>query len=134
MVIAAFAAVVVFFPAEGRVLVPLHTIVDELLGQAAFLLPLGLTLIGVLALVRRMFPGYSLPGSRLAGVAVLAIALLVGEPLLGDSTGLIGDWLTGFLTELLGAPITGALTLVLVAAGIALLFDVKIKRRSLAAS
>lgn len=135
ILIAAFTAVVVFFPAEGHVLVPLHSVVVELLGHAAFLLPLGLALVGCLALLRRAFPHYNLPPRRLAGVGLLVIALLAGEPLFGSSTGLLGDWLSGFLTDLLGAPTTIALTLLLVAVGAVFVFDLKLRKgRRVAAS
>src|SRR5947207_2779321 len=41
---AAVASVVVFFPAEGRVLVPVHATIEFLLGRMSFVLPLGLGL------------------------------------------------------------------------------------------
>jgi hypothetical protein len=118
---------VVFFPAEGRVLVPAHDALAALLGQATFVLPLGLGLAGLLGLVRRARPDVVLPRRRLVGVAVITLALLPSERLLGQSTGIVGNWLTGFLIDLLGGPVTVALILIAVGVGAALTFDVKLK-------
>jgi hypothetical protein len=128
LVAAAFAAVIVFLPPEGRVMVPLHTAVDTLLGGASFLLPLALLFVGVVLLVRRRRPDVVLPTRRLVGVGVLAIAVFPSERLLGGSTGLIGDWLEGLLIDLLGGPATVVLLLLLVGVGAALTFGVRFTR------
>jgi hypothetical protein len=122
--VAAVVAVVVFFPAEGHVLKPIHGALESLFGHAAFVLPLGLTFAGALALVRRARPNLPLPERRMVGLGLITVALLPADELLGQSTGLLGEWFTGFLLELLGAPLTIAFVLALVAAGVALTFDV----------
>jgi hypothetical protein len=131
--LAAVAAVVVFFPAEGRVLVPLHAGLDGLLGETAFVLPLGLTLAASLFLARHSRPTFKLPARRLIGLVVITIALLPAERLLGQSTGLVGEWFTGFLLDLLGGPITVSLTLALVILGSALAFNLEPSRIPIAA-
>jgi hypothetical protein len=120
-------AVVVFFLAEGRLLLPMHQALEALLGQATFLLPLGLGLAGVVGLVRRAQPNVVLPIRRLGGLAVIALALLPGERLLGESTGILGNWLTGLLLELLGGPLSVALILIVLGIGVVLTFGVKFK-------
>src|SRR3954449_12152566 len=94
--LAAVAFVVVFFPAEGRVLVPVHEGLNRLLGQSAFVIPLGLTLAATLGLARKARPGVELPAWRLVGLGTITIALLPAEHLLGGSTGVLGEWFTGF--------------------------------------
>jgi hypothetical protein len=121
----AIVVVLVFFPAEGRVLVPIHAALGALLGQATFVLPLGLTLLSLLALARRLRPDLQLPARRLTGLGVIAIALLPADHLFGQSTGLVGDWFTGTLTNLVGGPLTIALTFGLVLLGSALAFNVR---------
>ena len=134
LVSGAMAAVVVFFPAEGRVLAPLHEGVERLLGQAGFLLPVGLAFVGLVLAIRRVRPGAALPTRRLAGLALLALAVLPAERLLGHSTGALGEWLTAFLLDLLGGPLTVALTLVVVVAGASLALAVNWPGRVRAAS
>ncbi|MBV8717627.1 MAG: hypothetical protein JO020_26295 [Chloroflexi bacterium] len=130
---AAVLSVIVFFPAEGRVLVPLHDVMDALLGQATFVLPLGCALAAALGYARRTRPGVALPRRRLAGLGLITIALLPAEHLLGQSTGLVGQWFTGFLLDLLGAPVAIAFITALAAVGALLAFDVRRWRRPLAA-
>jgi uncharacterized membrane protein YeaQ/YmgE (transglycosylase-associated protein family) len=130
LIAAAVAAVVVFFPAEGRVLAPVHAAIEELLGRASFLLPLGLLFVGVLLAVRRVRPSVALPTRRLLGVALLAVAVLPAEHLLGYSTGLVGEWLAGVLLETLGPPLTIVITLVLVAIGAILALSIKLPRQA----
>jgi hypothetical protein len=131
--VAAIMAVVVFFPAEGRVLAPLHAVLDALLGQATFILPAGVALTGGIAFARRARPGLPLPRRRLAGLAVITIALLPAERLLGQSTGLVGEWFTGFLLALFGTPLAIVFTVALIAIGFVLTFDVRRWRLRLAA-
>src|SRR5262245_51154218 len=90
----AIVVVLVFFPAEGLVLAPVHVGLNALFGQTTFVLPLGLALLSALALARRMSPRLTLPRWRLAGLSLMTIALLPADRLLGQSTGLVGDWLT----------------------------------------
>src|SRR5689334_17476500 len=123
--LAAVAAVIVFFPAEGRVLVPVHEGLDRLLGQSAFVIPLGLALAAMLGLVRKARPMVGLPVRRLVGLGVITIALAPAERLLGGSTGLLGEWFTGVLVDVLGRPVTVALLLVLVTLGASLAFNFK---------
>jgi hypothetical protein len=120
----AIMLVLVFFPAEGRVLVPMHAALGALLGQTAFVLPLGLALVSGLAFARRLQPTLTFPRWRLVGLGLITIALLPADRLLGQSTGLVGDYLTGSLVSVLGGPLTIALTCVLVTVGSALAFNV----------
>ena len=134
LVSGAMAAVVVFFPAEGRVLAPLHEGVERLLGQAGFLLPLGLVFVGLVLAIRRVRPSMTLPTRRLTGLALLALAVLPAERLLGYSTGVLGDRVTGLLLNVLGAPLTVTLTLVVVVAGAGLALAINLPGRMRAAS
>lgn len=132
LLFAAVAAVIVFFPPEGRIMAPVHDAVEVLLGRAAFIVPLGLTLAGALGLVRRLRPGLSLPRRRLAGLALIALATVAGDHLMGSSTGVVGEWFTDFMVELIGTPLTTLLVVGLVSAGVVLTFD--LRKRALAAS
>jgi hypothetical protein len=130
---AAILAIVTFLPSEGRVLAPLHGLLDGLLGQATFLLPLGCALAAALGFVRRERPSLPLPKRRLVGLGLITIALLPADRLLGQSTGLIGEWFTGFLLELFGAPLAIAVIAALVTAGVLLAFDIRRWRGRVAA-
>ncbi len=123
--LAAVVAVIAFFPAEGRVMVPLHNALDGLLGRATFVVPFGLALTGVIALARRARPDLRVPRRRLIGLGVLALAVLPSDRLLGASTGVIGEWLTAFLVDLVGGPLTVALVVAVVSAGAVLTFGVR---------
>jgi hypothetical protein len=131
LVVAAVSAVIVFFPAEGSVLTPLHDAFDLLLGHLAFIVPLSLALAGTLGLALRSRPDLRLPRRRLAGLGLITLSLLPGDHLLGMSTGVVGDWFTGFMLDLLGEPLAALLVVGLVSAGIALTFDVR--KRAVAA-
>jgi len=131
--LAALVAVVVFFPAEGLILTPLHSATASLFGSSAFVLPLGLALLGGVAFARRARPGLALPTRRFVGLGLITIGLLPAEDLLGQSTGMVGEWFTGFLLALLGGPVAVALTLGVLMAGSALAFDLKHWRRRVAA-
>jgi hypothetical protein len=128
LVAAAVAAVIVFWPPEGRVLAPLPDAFEGLLGQAAFLVPLGLVLPGAFGLVRRARPGLALPRRRLVGLALIALALLPAERLMGDSTGLLGNWLTDVFVDLFGSPLTVVAIVTLVGVGVLLAFDINVRR------
>ena len=78
--------------------------------------------------IRRVRPSTALPTRRLTGLALLAIAVLPAERLLGYSTGLIGDWLAGFLLDIFGRPLTAFVTLVVVAVGATLAMAVRFPR------
>jgi hypothetical protein len=129
----AILAVVVFFPAEGRVLVPVHAGLTALLGQMVFVLPLGLTLLSALAFVRRVRPGLQIPRGRLVGLGLITIAMLPADHLLGQSTGLLGDWFTRLLVNAFGGPFTVGLSLALVTLGTALAFNFTPPRPPIAA-
>ena len=131
--LASLFAVIVFFPAEGIVLTPLHHTIDGLLGGIAFTLPLGFSLVGGIAFARRTRPNLPLPRRRLVGLGLITIGMLPADHLLGQSTGMVGEWFTGFLLALLGVPVAVALTLGLLMAGSALAFDLKSWRRRVAA-
>ena len=120
---AAVASVVVFFPAEGRVLVPVHATIEFLLGRMSFVLPLGLGLAAALGFAQRARPEESLPWRRLVGLGLITIALLPGDALMGQSTGLVGGWFTEALVSVLGGPLTVLITVALLVIGSLLTFD-----------
>jgi DNA translocase FtsK/SpoIIIE-like protein len=128
LLLAAFCAVIVFFPPEGRVAGPLHELLGVLLGRATFMLPLVLGVVGVILVLHAWRPDVTLPRRRLAGVAVIALAVAASEQLIAngrEGTGLIGVWLGASLLDLFGGPLTTVLLVVLLGAGIVLAFDVK---------
>lgn len=130
LILAAFLAIIVFLPPEGRVAAPLHATVDQLLGRAAFVLPLGCALTGAILVARTISPGLTVPIGRVAGVVVLFVAVLVGEQLLAGSqpetgSGVVGAWLSGTLTDLFGTVLTAALVLLALVVGVALVFGLK---------
>lgn len=130
LLLAAFLAIIVFLPPEGRVAAPLHATVDRLLGRAAFMLPLGCAVTGAILVARSISPGLTLPVRRVAGVVILLVGVLIGEQLLAGSqqdagSGVVGAWLSGTLTDLFGIVLTAALVLVALVLGVALVFGVK---------
>ena len=134
--LAAFLAVMIFLPPEGRLGVPLHDGLALLLGRATFMVPLALLCAGVLFVVRALRPATPLPRRRLSGVGLIALAVLPSEHLLGNdtSTGLIGQWLSTWLVDLLGGPGTLVLLVAALAIGVLLAFDVNWLRVKDAAS
>jgi hypothetical protein len=129
--LAAFFAVMIFLPPEGRIGVPLHDVLVSLLGRATFMLPLALVLAGVLFVVHARRPSTPLPQRRLAGVGLIALAILPSEHLLGNAdtgTGLIGKWLSSWLLDLVGGPATLVLLVAGLGLGALLAFDVKLLR------
>ena len=130
---AALSAVIALMPPEGSVLVPAHAALVALLGGAVFLLPTVLALVGGITLLRRGRPELSVPRRRLVGVGLLALALLVAKPLLGEPTGLLGEWFTNFLLDLFGTALTVTVTVALVVGGAVLALDLKLKRMLVAA-
>jgi hypothetical protein len=120
----AVAVVIVFFPVEGRVLTPVHALLEGFLGQAAFLVPLGLGLAAACGFLQRARPKTRPPGRALAGLGLITIGLFPAERLLGQSTGLLGEWFTGALVGLLGGPLTVVITMALIGLGSILAFDV----------
>ncbi|MDQ6670459.1 MAG: DNA translocase FtsK 4TM domain-containing protein [Chloroflexota bacterium] len=130
LVLAAFFAVIIFLPPEGRIGAPLHDGLASLLGRASFMLPLALVLAGVLLVIRALRPSTPLPRRRLAGTALLALAVLPSEYLLGggQSSGLIGQLLSTSLLDLLGGPTTLVLLVVVLGLGVLLAFDVRLLR------
>jgi hypothetical protein len=127
LLLAAFCAVIVFFPAEGRVAGPLHEFLGVLLGRVTFVLPLGLAVCGVILIMRNVRRDLKLPGRRLAGVAMIALAVAASEQLITahDGTGLVGMWLSTSLLDLFGGPFTSLLLVVLLSVGTVLAFDLK---------
>jgi amino acid transporter len=131
VLVAAFFAVIVFLPPEGRIAAPLHNAIRVLLGQAAFVLPLTVAFVGVLLAVRRARPTTRIPRRRLLGVAAILVAVLPIEHLFargGEGTGLVGEWLSATLMELLGGPGTTLVLLVVLGTGISFAFDVRLRR------
>jgi hypothetical protein len=131
LLLAAFLAVIIFLPGEGRVAAPLHDALSVLLGRAAFMLPLALAFVGVLLVVRRLRPGIALPRRRIAGVVLIALSVLPVEHLLGGEqagSGAVGQWLSATLIDLFGAAAALLLLLVLLGFGILLAFNLKVPR------
>jgi DNA translocase FtsK/SpoIIIE-like protein len=129
-VLAAFFAVIIFLPPAGRIGVPLHDALVSLLGRATFMLPLALLFVGVVLVIRAVRPATPLPHRRLAGIGLLALAVLPSEQLLenGTSTGLIGLWLSTWLLDLIGGPGTLVLLVGVLGLGVLLAFDVCLLR------
>ena len=127
-ILAAVASVVAFFPPEGRLLAPLHDGLGQLLGGATFLVPLVLVFGAVLAVVRRARPTLPLPRQRFAGLALLTFALLAGQSLLGQTSGVVGDWVTTSLRSLIGTPLTVMLIVIVLALGTGLALEVNPRR------
>ena len=128
--IAAFLAIIIFLPPEGRLAVPLHATVDRMLGRAAFVLPLGCGVAGAILVARSVSPGLAVPVRRLFGAAILLLAVLVAEQLLSgardsDGSGVLGAWLSRTLVDLCGMVLTSALVLVGLVAGVTLVFGLK---------
>ena len=123
--LAALCGVVLFLPADGRIARPLHDALGVLLGQAAFLLPVGLFVGGALLLVRSVRPDVALPRRRLLGLGLLTAGVLPAEDVLGpDNAGLVGAWLRGVLLDWLGPPLTALALVGLVLAGVVLTFGI----------
>jgi amino acid transporter len=130
LLLAAFCAVIVFFPPEGRVAGPLHELIGMLLGRATFMLPVALGVVGVILIVLGQRPDLKLPRRRLAGVGLIALAVAASENLIANGrpetgAGLVGEWLRASLLDLFGAPSTIVLLAVLLGAGVRLVFDLK---------
>ena len=128
LTLAAIVAVIAFFPPEGRLLAPLHEGLEQLLGGATFVVPLALAFAGTLAIVRRARPTLPVPTRRLGGLALLVLALLSGESLLGQTSGLIGDWITTNMRGLVGTPLTVTLIVIVLALGTGLALEVNPRR------
>jgi hypothetical protein len=130
--LAAFFAVMIFLPPEGRIGVPLHDALALLLGRATFMLPVALAVAGVLLVVRALRPSSPIPRRRLVGVGLIASAVLPSEQLLSgpgdDSTGLIGRWLSSWLLDLLGGPGTVVVLAAALGLGVLLAFNVRLLR------
>ncbi len=130
LLVAAFCAVIVFFPPEGRVAGPLHEFLGVLLGRATFILPLCLTVAGIILILLDQRPALTLPRRRLAGVGLIALAVAASENLIANGradlgTGLVGEWLSASLLDLFGGPLTIVLLAVLLGTGVLLAFDLK---------
>jgi len=128
LLLAAFAAVIVFFPPEGRVAGPLHEFLGVLLGRATFMVPVALAVVGVILVLHAWRPDVALPRRRLIGVALIALAVAAAEQLIAngrDGTGLIGEWLSASLLDLFGGPLTIVLLVVLLGVGVWLAFNLK---------
>lgn len=128
LILAAVTSVVAFFPPEGRLLAPLHDGVIALLGGATFIVPLGFALAGALAISRSLRPAMALPKRRFVGLALLVLALLAGQSVLGQSSGIVGDWLTTSLRDLIGTPLTVMLFVIVLALGTGLALEVNPRR------
>ena len=130
LLLAAFCAVIVFFPPEGRVAGPLHELIGVLLGGATFMLPLALAVTGIILIVLGQRPDVTLPRRRFAGVGLLALGVAASENLIanargGTGTGLVGESLSASLLDLFGAPLTIVLLAVVLGSGVRLAFDLK---------
>jgi hypothetical protein len=130
LLVGAFCAVIVFFPPEGRVAGPLHELLGVLLGRATFILPLALTVAGLILILLDQRPALTLPRRRLAGVGLIALAVAASENIIANGradlgTGLVGEWLSASLLDLFGGPLTIVLLAVLLGTGVLLAFDLK---------
>ncbi len=130
LLVAAFCAVIVFFPPEGRVAGPLHEFLGVLLGRATFMLPVGLVVAGIILILLDQRPDLKLPRRRLAGVGLIALAVAASENLIAKGhpdlgTGLVGEWLSASLLDLFGVPFTIVLLAVLLGSGVLLAFDLE---------
>jgi hypothetical protein len=130
LLVAAFCAVIVFFPPEGRVAGPLHEFLGVMLGRATFMLPLALAVSGIILILLDQRPDVKLPRRRLAGVVLIALAVAASENLIAKGhpdigTGLVGEWLSASLLDLFGAPFTIVLLAVSLGSGVLLAFDLK---------
>ena len=130
LLVAAFCAVIVFFPPEGRVAGPLHEFLGVMLGRAAFMLPVSLAVAGIILILLDQRPNLRLPRRRLAGVGLIALAVAASENMIANGrpdigTGLVGEWLSASLLDLFGAPFTIVLLAVLLGTGVLLAFDLK---------
>jgi S-DNA-T family DNA segregation ATPase FtsK/SpoIIIE len=121
--VAVLLATVLFIPAEGRIAAPLHAVLEALLGQAAFVLPVGLLIVGSLTLVRSFRPDLALPYSRMAGLVLLALVVVPAQHFVNQSSGLAGRWLGGMLLDWLGGPATTVALVVVLLIGVLLAFD-----------
>ncbi len=125
ILLAGLCSVIVFLPPEGQIAVPLHAAIELLLGEAAFMLPLSLALVGFVLIVQRLRPSVVIPRQRLIGVGLVALGVLGGEHLLNagrGGTGRLGQWLTGWLTDLLGTPWTFVIITAVIGVGSVLAF------------
>ena len=130
LLVAAFCAVIVFFPPEGRVAGPLHEFLGVLLGRATFMLPLSLAVAGIILILLGQRPDMMLPWRRLAGVGPIALAVAASENLIANGradigTGLVGEWLSASLLDLFGWPLTVVLLAAFLGSGVVLAFDLK---------
>jgi hypothetical protein len=131
LVMAAVAATIVFLPPAGRIAAPLHDAIWAQLGEASFMLPLGLAFVGLVLIVHMLRPNAALPRRRLAGMGLIAVSLLPIEHLLSngsEGTGLVGRWLSTTLIDLFAAPATLVLLLAVLGVGIWLAFDLRLPR------
>jgi len=64
----------------------------------------------------------------LGGLALLVLALVSGESLLGQTPGLIGDWITINMRGLVGTPLTVMLIVIVLALGAGLALEVNPRR------
>jgi len=130
LLVAAFCAVIVFFPPEGRVAGPLHEFLGVLLGRATFMLPVALAVAGIIRILLDQRPDLTLPRRRLAGVGLIALAVAASENLIANGrpetgSGLVGEWLSASLLDLFGWPFTIVLLAVLLSTGVLFVFDLK---------
>jgi hypothetical protein len=129
--LAALFGVVIFLPPEGVIGVPLHDALVALLGRAAFLLPLGLVVAGVLLLTKVVRPDFGVPYRRLVGIGLMTIAVLPIEHFFGggqEGAGRVGEWLSASLVDLVGGPATAVVVVLVLAAGVMLAFDLRPRR------
>src|SRR5215207_2615905 len=118
--------VVLVLPAEGRLAVPMREAIGVAFGRAAFVLPLGFVLGGVLVLARSLAPEATLPYSRIVGLAVLALATLPMQHLiLAESGGVVGRAIGGVLVDLMGGPAAVFVLGLTLLVGVLLTFNIR---------
>ena len=129
--LAAFLAVMIFLPPEGRIGVPLHDGLVLLLGRATFMLPWRWSSQVCCSSFARCDRPRRSPGAGwLVSVCWRWPSCRVNtcSANADDGTGLIGQWLSTWLLDLLGGPGTLVLLVAVLGLGALLAFDVKLFR------
>jgi S-DNA-T family DNA segregation ATPase FtsK/SpoIIIE len=133
LLLGATLALAVVFPG-GAVADPLAQTMRALLGWGAALLPLWLGVAGGLLWMRVFKPEWQPPHGRLTGLALTSLALpgvfhlVAGASTTSQAGGLVGLGLTGTLREALGPAAATLLLVGTLAAGLMLLFAVRLEQ------
>jgi hypothetical protein len=122
-----FVTALLLLPTDGRLATPVRDGLWQLLGRAALGLPVGMVLVGVLALYRSLVPSAALPTSRLLGLALLVAAVVPAQHFVElGASGVAGQAVGALLLDLLGGVGTALLLGLLLVIGALLTFDVAV--------